>query len=655
MSQSSAAPAAPGLAAPAPWRRRDIQGLRAIAVLAVIAFHAGLPIPGGFTGVDMFFVISGYVITELILRQQAKNSFSFRTFYARRAQRLLPALMVMILVVFIASLLWQSPFGEQETTARTGIGAVLLIANIVITRTVGGYFSAEAESNPLLHTWSLSVEEQFYLVFPLLLILALAAASRARKQQPTIPILIIGIATAASFMIGVIWSFGEGTWYLTSQPETWAFYLAPARAWEFGVGALLAIVVQRTNLTIGRKSANAISVAGVILLLLALFAINGSTPFPGFAALFPVLGTAALILAGTHTNIASTALSTGPMVRIGDWSYSLYLWHWPFIVFALMLWPSPVTAIIAAALSFIPAIASYHFLENPIRHAALTRMRVLLLSVAGVLVVTIAGLGLWQFGSAAIPGIASLKEQQASPTWSDTQGCFFGTHFDPANVNTNCWNRVPNERGWILLAGDSHAAAASTGVVTAAANQGYSTFSITGGACEFSTQPSAYSDMDNCDEMNQFIMQLIDSPDPPSAVIKASKGVSSTASSTLDYLDAQGIPTMWLRDVPRWAPADQGIQHLPCSGGSANFTCTFPRTIVDEFQADTRVREDQLLAVHPNITPIDPLTLFCEAETCSSIQEGILRYRDNEHLNGDGSELLTPLVESAISQALTRN
>lgn len=656
MSQRFAAPPAPNQATHGSWRRRDIQGLRAIAVLAVIAFHAGLPMPGGFTGVDMFFVISGYVITELILRQEARDSFSFRTFYARRAQRLLPALMVMILVVFIASVLWQSPFGEQEATARTGIGAVFLVANIVITRTIGGYFSAEAEANPLLHTWTLSVEEQFYLVFPLLLILTLVAAKRCttRQRSVSIPLAVVALATAASFGIGLMWSLGSGAWSLTSQPEAWAFYLSPARAWEFGVGALLAILVQRTSLSIGQQTANLMATLGVILLGLSLFAIDSTTPFPGVAALMPVLGSAALLLAGTRTNVTSAALTNVPMVRIGDWSFSLYLWHWPVIVFAVLIWPHPWVPVIAAALSFIPALASYYLLENPIRTATLSRMRVLALSVAGAAMATGAGLALWHLGSSAIPGIKALQVQQAAATWSDKNGCFFGTHFDSEGVDANCWNRVPDARGWILLAGDSHAAAASTGVVTAAANEGYSVFSVTGGACEFSAQAAAFSDMDNCDEMNSFLVQRINSSDPPSAIVIASKGVTAAAPTTVEFLKEKGIPLIWLRDVPRWAPMDQGIQHLPCAGGSINFTCTFPRATVDDYQVDTRAREGQLIAANPSITSIDPWNLFCAEDSCSSIQQGVLRYRDNEHLNGEGSSLLTPLVREAINKALNQ-
>jgi peptidoglycan/LPS O-acetylase OafA/YrhL len=150
--------------------RADVQGLRALAVLLVVAFHAGLPLPAGFVGVDVFFVISGFVITGLILRQLDAGRFSLVEFYVRRIKRLLPALILMLVVVLVLSFLLESPLGPQQTTAKTGVGAMLLVANMVILRTSGDYFDAAAISNPLLHVWSLSVEEQFYLGFSVLLL-----------------------------------------------------------------------------------------------------------------------------------------------------------------------------------------------------------------------------------------------------------------------------------------------------------------------------------------------------------------------------------------------------------------------------------------------------------------------------------------------------
>ena len=189
-------------------RRPDIQGLRAIAVLMVVAFHAGLPVPGGFVGVDVFFVISGFVITAMLHRElTAAGRIRFGAFYIRRFKRLTPALALMVAVTMVISVLVLSPFGVQQTAAKTAVGAMLLVANFVIPILTGGYFAAPAGTNPLLHTWSLSVEEQFYLGFPAILAVGWLLAQRARALRHA-PFLIVGSVAAASFGLAVLGSTG---------------------------------------------------------------------------------------------------------------------------------------------------------------------------------------------------------------------------------------------------------------------------------------------------------------------------------------------------------------------------------------------------------------------------------------------------------------
>lgn len=186
-------------------RRLDVQGLRAIAVLMVIAFHAKLPLPGGFVGVDVFFVISGFVITSMLLREHARSGrIDLKRFYIRRFKRLTPALAVMVVITLVASTLLSSPLGPQQNTALTGLGAIALIANLVIAQTSGGYFDAPAATNALLHTWSLSVEEQFYLVFPVLLIVSL----RFARRRPWAPAGVVAVVGLVSFVAAVAGSRG---------------------------------------------------------------------------------------------------------------------------------------------------------------------------------------------------------------------------------------------------------------------------------------------------------------------------------------------------------------------------------------------------------------------------------------------------------------
>lgn len=647
MTATTPASTAASLGADRVWRRPDIQGLRAIAVLSVIAFHADLPIPGGFTGVDVFFVISGFVITQLILREHASGTFRFSHFYARRAQRLLPALALMIAIVFVISLLVQSPFGAMQLTAQTGIGAMLLVANAVIVRTVGDYFAATAESNPLLNTWSLSVEEQFYLVFPLLVIAGLRAAGAARLRRATV---IVGALTALSFLIGLAWTFARTPLDITSQPEAWAFYLSPARAWEFGIGALLALATA-SGRVLPRAAALPAAIAGVLLLAVGFWGITPTTPFPGFAALAPVLGTMLLIAAGSHANSVSGALATTPMVRIGDWSYSLYLWHWPLIVFAVLLWPGPWTPVLAAAVSFVPALVSYYLVENPIRSHRMTNRQVTAWSVATVAVVVLLGTLLATLGPRLIPGIGNLNQQRLTPTASSAVDCFTLDRFTP-DMMQRCWFRTDNSSGWILLAGDSHASHLSDAVIAAAHARDLDVFSVTGGVCPFLTTPAGASDVDNCDEMNRAVWDLIESDDPPAAVILGEKGISPGTNATIRAIEDSGVPVILSRDVPRWAPLDRRIQSLPCSGGVLTFTCDFTAAQVDDFDGETRALEDELIAAFPDLVVADPYPYFCSESDCSPIQDGTLMYIDNEHLNGLGSSRLTPLFSQALGQVL---
>lgn len=628
------------------WRRADIQGLRALAVLAVIAFHADLPVPGGFTGVDIFFVISGYVITLLLLRQHAQGRLSLGTFYARRAQRLLPALAVMIAVVFVLSWLIESPFGAQQTTAATGIGAMLLVANVVIVRSVGDYFASAAEANPLLNTWSLSVEEQFYLAFPLIVMLILIRGKRRHALFA-----IVAAMTVISFALAVSFTAGWNPGNITSQPQAWAFYLSPFRAWEFGAGALLAIAVARHSWKPTAFQSKVLAAAGAILVIASLWGINPQTPFPGVAALLPVLGTSALIAAGVKSNPVSRVFATKPAVLIGDASYSLYLWHWPIIVLALVVWPEPFTPALAAVVSVVPAILSYRYLENPIRALAMSRRAVAIGGVTVIAIVAALGVLLSTFGPRSIPGLQDVRDQRATPVASEQAGCFLLKEFEPSLMD-DCWFRAPGGQGWILLAGDSHASHLSNAIIDAAHARYRDVFSVTGGACPFLLVPVGASDVPNCDEMNQSIWQLIRSDNPPDAVVLGDKGLPTGLPETIEQIQDAGVPVVLVRDVPRWAPLNRRVQNLPCTGGVLTFTCSFDRAAIDEYSMANRQQEEALLQSNTNLISVDPWPLFCDEERCSAMKRGALEYVDNEHLNGLGSRRLAPLMDGALAQVI---
>ncbi|WP_444946253.1 acyltransferase family protein [Microbulbifer sp. VTAC004] len=334
--------------------RRDIDGLRALAVLPVVFAHAGLEgFSGGFVGVDVFFVISGYLITSILVREVEAGSFSLANFYERRARRILPALFA-VLITTIAVGWFVLPPEPLKELAQSVLATVLFVSNIWFWQSTEDYFGAGADWQPLLHTWSLSVEEQFYLGFPLLICL-LAARGRGPMW-----LVVAGIS---------LLSLGLSIWATSAQPFA-NYFLTPTRIWELGIGALVALGafpnVKRAWLL---ELAGAL---GTLMILTSVFLFDASTPFPGVAALLPCVGTATLIWAGSQRlTVAGFLLSSRLLVSVGLISYSLYLWHWPVLVLFRFLNGSAELpfeiAIKAVLVSGGLAWVSWKFVEAPFR------------------------------------------------------------------------------------------------------------------------------------------------------------------------------------------------------------------------------------------------------------------------------------------------
>lgn len=279
-------------------------------------FHAHLGAPGGFVGVDVFFVISGFLITTLIAEEISNDGFSLVGFYDRRIRRIFPALFVVLLLTVLAGyLLFMPP--EFTLVGRSAIATALFYSNMQFWNEAG-YFDAVADLKPLLHTWSLAVEEQFYIVFPFLLILI-------EKWYPRRRLTILAGILAVSFLLSL--------WWVHHHPID-AFFLMPARLWELGIGAVLALIdvhgaeYGRLSRAPSSRLAVAMGLTGLAMIAIAVFALSERTPFPGAAALLPCIGTALVILAGKTRNPVSAILEIKPLVFIGLISYSLYLWHW---------------------------------------------------------------------------------------------------------------------------------------------------------------------------------------------------------------------------------------------------------------------------------------------------------------------------------------
>ncbi len=345
-------------------RRSDIQGLRGIAVLAVVLYHANLFVHGGFVGVDIFFVISGYVIFNSILREYGiTGSVSVRDFVVRRIHRLLPAFSILIICTLTASIFVLSPFGDQQQVVRTSQAASLFGANIYLA-IQNSYFALV--NNPLRHTWTLAVEEQFYLFLIVFLYMCHLIARKISIEFTKFVLRSVVVLGVVSFLLSLLFSFGNR---MIPLPTRVAFFSMPTRAWEFSVGILIALTeIRRARNNFGLVFSNFLSIIGTVLIAFAFFQFNTFTTFPGFAAVIPVVGSGLLILDSHEGSLIKRALKFRPLVWLGDVSYSWYLWHWPMIVFFIVLWPGNQIAVLAAAFgSLVPALASYYFIENQFR------------------------------------------------------------------------------------------------------------------------------------------------------------------------------------------------------------------------------------------------------------------------------------------------
>lgn len=352
--------------------------MRAVAVIAVVLFHFGVPgFTGGFVGVDVFFVISGYLITSIIWNQRQAGRFSFVEFWARRARRILPALFVMIIAVLAVGWFLLAP-KDYEELGRSVRYQVLFVSNILFMRQ-DGYFDVASDLKPMLHTWSLAVEEQFYIIFPLLLTLL---SSRLKHWRMA----LFGV---------LLVSFGLSVWAVSHHPEK-AFFLLPMRAWELLAGAMLAVAPKQAW-RLKPMAAQLLSLLGMGMILLAVFGYNKSTPFPGAAALLPVLGVVLLIFANGHREtVVGQFLSSRLMVGFGLISYSWYLWHWPVFVFSSYARVEEPSALDSAGLILLTLVLGYlswKFVETPLRERRLLagRRPILLAGALGVLVLALAG------------------------------------------------------------------------------------------------------------------------------------------------------------------------------------------------------------------------------------------------------------------------
>ncbi len=427
--------------------RAEIDGLRALAVIPVILFHAGFGLfAGGFVGVDVFFVISGYLITTILVEDIEKKRFSIINFYERRARRILPALYFVMLACIPFAWMWMLP-NQMLDFSKSLIAVSLFASNFLFWRQ-SNYFDPSNEEQPLLHTWSLAVEEQYYLIFPIFLFLTW------RLGKSHVFWMIFVIATISLLL-------SEWGWrnYLTAN-----FYLAPTRAWELLAGSIAAFIVQKN----GVKKNNGLALIGLAAIFFAIFVYDERTPFPSLYTLVPVLGVVLLVLYADKETFAAKLLSSKALVGIGLISYSAYLWHQPLFAFArlrLLEHPPDSLMVVLSLISIALAYLSWKYVEAPFRSKKRSRRSIFIFS----------GIGLVFFislGSIFLPRQQLLTEEQAriypngeyalregEMNWNECLN-FGGDHRNDFIENPCKYSSVDNTSIWqdsVILAGDSHA------------------------------------------------------------------------------------------------------------------------------------------------------------------------------------------------------
>ena len=633
------------IGSPVPGYRRDIQGLRGVAVVLVLLYHAAAVLPGGFIGVDVFFVISGYVITASLQREWVSTgTIRFRQFYARRVRRLLPALALLTTSTVLASILFQSPNGPQQQTAKAAFGASAIVANFVILRSIGGYFSSVAENNPLLHIWSLSVEEQFFLVFPAVIAIGWSLARHRGTNKSIAAWIVVGGIAIPSILLSVSASYGLiDVPLIGGSSRMFAFYSSLTRAWEFAVGALLVLLAPRLS-RLSQWQLDRLGVAGFALILGSAVAISENLIFPGFAVLFPVAGAAAVILSGqTLRSDRRTTLEHPVLVWIGDVSYSWYLWHWPVIVFTRLHYSDRWWALVAAAgLSLIPAYLSWRYLESPIiRSVRLGGRQILgvllaVVLVPGLVTVVLAvgaktGWGLdWPIGAHVVV----------------QNNCDHG-EFDPSA----CTWAVEASRGTVLLAGDSQSWAVADGLITVAGELGYDTTVASLNGCAF-----VYPDVElpgdsvECREFRSAVFEFATSARPVAVFV--SNWSHGYVGNSPDSIRRWTLGLVGLFDVLN----DAGVPVVVISSYPAGDAYSISRTLIlspDDDRSTNAVlrREDrgwlieletELAAGFDEVYVLDSYEVLCDQSVCWTAVGGTEYYTDNNHLSRAGALLLAP-------------
>lgn len=639
--------------------RRDIDGLRALAVIPVVLFHFGFStFSGGFVGVDVFFVISGFLITSILFREIGAQRFSFVDFWARRARRIIPALSVVMLVTLALGwlLLTAKDFSELGRTVRY---QSLFISNILFMRE-DGYFQPASDLKPLLHTWSLAVEEQYYIFFPLLMVLLMRHIRHWRWML---------------FAVLLV-SFGLNIAYIERKPD-FTFFALPTRAWELLCGAMLA-VMPAPKQTVRPWLYQSVGLAGLVAVLIAVFTFDKSTVFPGWAALLPVLGTTALIWSGAQgPSWSARLLSLPAMVWVGLLSYSLYLWHWPVYVYANAISVDGIQAMEAVgwiALALVLAWLSLRYVELPFREKQLLagRKPVLVAGLAAMAVLAVTGSVVRSMEGFPQRLTGKALEYAQAREWRAGQmkcmlvtkdkkldkACLLGEH-----------QEVPATQ---LVWGDSHAAALLPAIKKGADQEGRPVWLYSMSAC-----PPILSEdpRQRCKDFNQQTMEQVRRLGIKDVVLasnwslyvygredgdkkvllnehddtaQAEARMAAAIKARVAAIREAGAQVWLFKEVPlQHKGAVSRLTSLARVGRSAQ---GLGRPLEEHLARQHFLGSlfDSLSAADPGVHVIDPTPMMCANRVCSIEVNGHSQYKDEDHLSDVGSVRLSPLFAPVL-------
>lgn len=615
--------------------RNEVDGLRAIAVIPVIIFHTGYAFAGGFVGVDIFFVISGYLITILILSELSKGKFNYWKFLIRRIKRLAPSLISVMALSLLIAFLVLPPF-QLRDFSRSLISVLGLNSNFYFFRN-SEYFGPTAELQPLLHMWSLSLEEQFYLIFPLALVI-LFKIFQSRKK--TI-FLSLFVAAFASFLIGV--------WGTMTHPNA-SYYLLPFRAWEFLAGSIVA-TLPVWNFSAKRK--NALTLFGIFLLLLSFVLINKEVPFPGFYALLPVAGTSLILFFAKAETFPAKILSQRYLVHIGLLSYPLYLWHYPLIVFSKSLGydlKNLLSLFCLLALIYFLSYLTFHFVEKPIRFNIRLSNRTLV-GTTSVLIISLLLL------TVNIEKSSISTDKYRGQLGGDVKHVDFHEFIDkkyfdcePISIAMQAlkWDKflrckqskagIPD----VILLGDSHAEHLFIGVAENLPNKNVA-FYIKG------SKP-----LINDPEFNSIFRELLHNGRKQTILYTFAYSIYPESRipldleirETLKLLQKSKKRVVLLGDIPRF-PFEAEDCKYQTKALKNNFSCSIDAATYEVTQESVN---GSLVAISSNLNiPFLRLdSIFCDTNICSMRKGDSVIYRDTNHLNIIGSQMLGQFIVNKL-------